>query len=366
MATFPPPGTTLSANEAMVDLVMERAIDLLRLEAGTRDKVIALLHDLESDILAAIAKIAPTDPKRLSARRVRLETLLQLVENSIRATYRLNSQLLASEIREIVDQEATWTGRAINSSIHVEFATVGLTRNALATLVSDVMIQGAPSREWWGRQAQGLSDRFADEMRRGVALGETNADLVKRVRGTAEAPGLMQVSRVSAERLVRASVQTAANAGRSATYAANADLISAVMWHATLDTRTSIWCLARDGHKYGPVDHEPLDGAPPWLEGPGAIHWGCRSTSVPVLKSWRDLGIDMDEVPKTTRASMDGQVPAEQTFEAWLKKQTQERQNRVLGVGKADLWRSGKIGFRDLLDQSGRPLTTEALRARHG
>lgn len=357
--------TIVSANEAMVDLIMERAIDLLRLEAGTRNKVIALLHDLENDILASIAKIAPTDPQRLSARRVRLEKLLLLVENSIRSTYRLNSQLLASEIREIADLEATWTGRAINASIQVEFATVGLTREALATLVSDVMIQGAPSKEWWGRQAQGLSDKFADEMRRGVALGETNAALVKRVRGTAEAPGLMQVSRVSAERLVRASVQTAANAGRSATYAANSDLIAAVMWHATLDTRTSIWCLARDGHKYGPIDHESLEGAPPWLEGPGAIHWNCRSTSVPVLKSWKELGIDLDEIPKTTRASMDGQVPAEQTFESWLGKQTVERQNRVLGVGKADLWRAGKIGFRDLLDQSGRPLSTEALRAKY-
>jgi hypothetical protein len=72
----------------------------------------------------------------------------------------------------------------------------------------------------------------------------------------------------------------------------------------------------------------------------------------------------MAEIPQTTRASMDGQVPAKQTFEAWLKKQPVARQDTVLGQGKADLWRSGKIGFRDLLDQSGRPLTTEELRAK--
>jgi hypothetical protein len=36
----------------------------------------------------------------------------------------------------------------------------------------------------------------------------------------------------------------------------------------------------------------------------------------------------------------------------------------VLGAGKADLWRRGKITFRDLLDQNGRPLTTEELRAK--
>jgi hypothetical protein len=97
----------------------------------------------------------------------------------------------------------------------------------------------------------------------------------------------------------------------------------------------------------------------------GLVVSNCRSTSIPVLKSWKELGIPLDEIPKTTRASMDGQVPAATTFETWLKKQTEERQNRVLGVGKADLWRAGKIGFRDLLDQSGRPLTTEALRAKY-
>jgi hypothetical protein len=35
-----------------------------------------------------------------------------------------------------------------------------------------------------------------------------------------------------------------------------------------------------------------------------------------------------------------------------------------LGATVADLWRRGKINFRDLLDQSGRPLTTEQLRAK--
>jgi hypothetical protein len=32
---------------------------------------------------------------------------------------------MASEIREIVDQEATWTGHAINTSIGVDFVTGG-------------------------------------------------------------------------------------------------------------------------------------------------------------------------------------------------------------------------------------------------
>jgi hypothetical protein len=356
---------TLSANETLVDLYIERAIDLLRLEAGTRNKVLALLNDLEGELVAALAKIDPTGVDMVSAQRKRLTKLLGSVRAAIRASYRDASKLMAAEIREIIDQEAVWTGRALNTAIDFEFVTGGLTRKGLETLASDALIQGAASNDWWSRQAAGLADRFADQMRLGVAAGETNAELVARVRGKDGQPGIMDVSRNSAERLVRASVQAAANTGREAMYADNDDLIASLQWHATLDTRTSKWCITRDGHHYSNTpEHFPKDKGPPWLEGPGKLHWGCRSTSVPVLKTWRELGVDADELPDTTRASMDGQVPAKQSFEQWLKKQSAERQDTVLGATVADLWRRGKLTFRDLLDQSGRPLTTEQLRAK--
>lgn len=358
------PQSDLTANEKLVDMFMERAIDLLRLEAGTRDKVLVFLAELERELVGLVAKIDPTGTPDAARQKRRLADLLAEVQGTIRGTYRDASTLLAREIREIIDAEATWTGNAINIATRASFVDAGLTRGFLQTLVSDVLIQGAASKDWWGRQAGGLADKFADQMRAGMALGEANGKLIERVRGKTGQPGIMNLARSSAERLVRASVQAAANTAREATYDENADLISALEWSATLDTRTSPWCIVRDGLKYTPKEHRPMGHTVPWLEGPGKIHWGCRSTSVPVLKSWRDLGIDEDEIPETTRASMDGQVPAAMTFEQWLKKQSVQRQDTVLGTGKADLWRRGKITFRDLLDQNGRPLTTEELRAK--
>lgn len=358
------PQSDLTANEKLVDMFMERAIDLLRLEAGTRDKVLVFLAELERELVGLVAKIDPTGTPDAARQKKRLADLLAEVQGTIRGTYRDASTLLAREIREIIDAEATWTGNAINTATRASFVDAGLTRGFLQTLVSDVLIQGAASKDWWGRQAGGLADKFADQMRAGMALGEANGKLIERVRGKTGQPGIMNLARSSAERLVRASVQAAANTAREATYDENADLISALEWSATLDTRTSPWCIVRDGLKYTPKEHRPMGHTVPWLEGPGKIHWGCRSTSVPVLKSWRDLGIDEDEIPETTRASMDGQVPAAMTFEQWLRKQSVQRQDTVLGTGKADLWRRGKITFRDLLDQNGRPLTTEELRAK--
>lgn len=352
----------LPTNDVLVDLFIERAIDLLRLESGTANKVLALLEGLEKELVGLIAKIDPTGTDRLRYQRDRLTKLFVAITDTIRATYRDSNVLLAAELRELADIEAVWLVQSFNTAIGIDFVDTTLTRGFLKTLVSDVLIQGAATKDWWGRQAAGLADRFADEMRRGVALGESNARLIERVKGSRAQPGIMDVSYNSASRLVRASVQTVANTAREAVYDENTDIIASLQWHATLDLRTSIWCVTRDGHHYTPKDHKPVDDGPPWLEGPGKLHWGCRSTSVPVLKTWRELGIDADEVPDATRASMDGQVAAQQSFEDWLKKQSVERQNTVLGEGKADLWRRGKIKFRDLLDQSGRPLTTEELR----
>ena len=346
------------ANELLRDLYLSRAVDLLRVEAGARGKVLVILNQLEKDIVASLKLIDPTEPSRTVFKQRRLTKLLEETRNVIRAAYRQSNVLMASEIRNLIDIEATWTGRAINAVTQATFVDAGITRTMVETIASDILIQGAPTKEWWGRQAAGLADRFGDEMRRGMALGESLSKLVPRARG------VMDLSRSSAERLVRSSVQTAANAARQATYSDNQDLIAAEQWSATLDTRTSHWCLGRDGLQYTPGDHKPIDHDVPWLEGPGALHWGCRSTSVPVLKSWRDLGIDEDEIPHTTRASMDGKVPAGTTFEAWLRKQPAARQDTVLGAGKAGLWRQGRITLRDLLDQDGRPVTLDELRAK--
>ena len=95
------------------------------------------------------------------------------------------------------------------------------------------------------------------------------------------------------------------------------------------------------------------------------LHPNCRSTLRLVTKSWRELGLDANDIPESTRASMDGQVKDNLNYENWLKSKTTEQQDEVLGKGKAELWRKGIITFRDMLDQSGRPLTLKELKEIH-
>ena len=355
------------ANQIIADAVTRHAVDLLRVEAGERRKIVAILRELERDLVATLQRIDPTGVGE-RYRPARLAKMLEQVRGTIRASYRDASKVLSRELIELADIEAQFITRAINTGVGFGLADNELTREQLRSIGRGVLVQGSPVSEWLSDQAGQTLRAFTREMRMGIASGETNAQLVRRIRGGTEngeaVRGFMQVSRNHAESLVRSATQAVASEAKNEVYKANADILKGVAWSATLDNRTTFECGARDGLLYDAVTHEPIGHNLPWGGGPGNLHWGCRSTSYPVTKSFRELGIDVDEVPPGTRSSMDGQLPQDTRFEDWLERQSKARQEEVLGAGRAELWRDGKISFRDLLDQNGRPLTLEQLRER--
>ncbi len=88
---------------------------------------------------------------------------------------------------------------------------------------------------------------------------------------------------------------------------------------------------------------------------------------VPVLKTWEELGINMDELPDGTRASMEGQVN-DKTFADWLKRKTETDPSfadKTLGKGRAELFRDGKLTM-DQMISGGKPLSLNDLKAKYG
>jgi len=99
----------------------------------------------------------------------------------------------------------------------------------------------------------------------------------------------------------------------------------------------------------------------------GVVVHNCRSTKVPVLKSWREFGFDFDELPGGTRASMRGEVPAKLDYDGWLRQQPASLQDEILGPGRAKLFRGG-LRMERFIDDQNRSLTLVELRdldARH-
>jgi SPP1 gp7 family putative phage head morphogenesis protein len=182
--------------------------------------------------------------------------------------------------------------------------------------------------------------------------------------------GFFDKSYAQAEALVRTSVMAVANQTHLDVYEANLDVISQIQWLSTLDLRTTPICQGLDSKTWDAKTYAPIGHSFPF-PGPTA-HWNCRSTQIPVTKSWEELAKQnkalakqMDALPDSTRASMDGQVAQKMTYEEFLQKLPEKQQMEVLG-SKYDLWAKTKelavsdparITLADMLDQKGNPLS---------
>jgi len=162
----------------------------------------------------------------------------------------------------------------------------------------------------------------------------------------------MEISRRGAQAMTRTAVNHTASLARQQMYEKNTDIIGSEQFSATLDGRTTPLCRALDGKKY-PVGKAPVPGRD--------THIGCRSTIIPVVKTWRELGIDIDEAPESTRASFDGQVPESTTYNEWLKGQDPKFQDSILGPGRGELFRQGVPVDKFVDLESGRSFTLKEL-----
>lgn len=344
-----------AAELAIAELILEHQIRMLRVSAGYEREALLILLQMERELSEKLIGSRPLT----NWSRDRLTNLLNETRSRI-AEYYIEIRKSTS-LGAIAKTEATFVASRMQSVIGTALTVAVPTNAVLNTLVGDLLIQGAPSAEWWRRQGQDTAFRFANAVRQGVAQGETNAQIVQRVRGTSTQPGIMEVSKRNAEALVRSSVQTAANVSRLATYRENDDVILGVRQLSTLDSRTTDICIAYSGAQWD-LDGNPIRGTKLPFNGGPPRHWNCRSVLVPIVKPIPG----MPEFLGGSRASEDGPVAADISFSDWLGGKSKAYQDDLLGKGKAELWRKGKITLPQLLDQRGRPLTLEQLIDKYG
>jgi len=249
------------------------------------------------------------------------------------------------------------------------FIKIGLdaslpTEAALKALVNGSLIEGAPSSAWWVKQSDDLSFKFAAQVRQGIAANETVQQIVRRITGSPRlgTVGIMETSRRGAAALVHTSIQQVANDSRLATFKANDDIVKGVMQLSTLDGHTTKICIAYSGQSWD-LEGNPIDGSTLAFNGGTPRHWNCRSILTAITKTYKELGLDIPEVPKGTRASDLGQIPSDTTFKSFLKRHDTAYQDNLLGPGRAKLWRNGKITLSQLVDGQGRELTLKQLNA---
>lgn len=348
-----------TVNESIQDAIIRHQVGIQRYTAGEVRKIVALLDatqaDLEAQLASRLLAIADGRPRSPLVTE-RLRKLLDNIRSMRLAAYREAGKALTADLVELGAYEANFQVRAIQAAAPVDLA-LGTTATIaqVGEIVRSKPFQGLILRDWVADLAAKELTAVERAINLGMAEGQGIDAIVRRIVGSKRAGirGVLDISRDHATTWVRTAVSHTANETRDALYRENRDLVKGVSVVVTLDGKTCPICIPRDGKVYSLPDYKPVGHSIPWGAGPGRYHPRDRCTSNPVLKSWKEMGIDLKEAPEGTRASMDGQVPGGLTYDKWLQRQSAEVQNSVLGVKRARAMRKGEVKWDTLWTDRG-------------
>jgi hypothetical protein len=361
-----------AANAVLQDEAISHAHDLHRFSVGVIQRMIAVLNRTDAKLMAQLTE-ALMQLERDSFTVARLEAMLSSVRQVNAEAYAAVLDALQPEMRGLARVEAAAQVGAFKAAVpaivQIQFPIAGISAEQVYAAALSRPFQGRLLKDWAANLEQSRLGLIRNAVRAGFVEGQTTAEIIQKIRGTRAlkyADGLLNKPRHEVAAVVQTALSHTAQTARAVMTDANADLIKATRWVSTLDTRTSTMCRIRDGLTYTPHDHKPIGHSIPWGDGPGRLHFNCRSISVPVLKSWRELGIPVDEASPGTRASMDGQVPAELTYKQWFERQSAARQEDILGPARFKLLQKGKVSLDSFYNDKGRWLSLDELARRVG
>ena len=201
-----------------------------------------------------------------------------------------------------------------------------------------------------------LRKKVESAIRDGISQGQTNQQIVQRIKGRKALDykdGLLKSSRESIERQVRTARSHISTATYIDTYKAlGYEYVKVV---ATLDGRTCKYCASIDGDVFA-ID----DPARPRFP----VHPNNRTTYVPCNKDGEIAGLRpfvMDErkvkdIPKDERKHLIGQLDANTSFKEFFEQSDEFFQRNWLGKTKYELYKKGEYSidkFADPLNKRG-------------
>jgi len=244
-----------------------------------------------------------------------------------------------------------------------------------------------PNGETISKAFRGLAAKQANQfnqiVRTGLLSGEPTPDIVRQLVGNLDfgekAKTIKQLNMAGGEvtklathqinTIVRTSVNQVSNAASQSVYKANKKITKEYRYISTLDSRTSAVCRNLDGQifLYGKGPEPPQ-------------HFGCRSTTVPVIDYKGNGWPAPPSVTTAKRASVDGPVPAKTTYGKWLYDNRKSgtkftpgpEQVKALGKEKAKYFNrlASKYGpdqaMAKFMREDGSEVTLKKLESRYG
>jgi len=243
---------------------------LARYNANQFDPVLKRVDKIIRDELSKSDQITTTKQLNAIVKRIRKE---------VGAQYADWTDSLIGELEKLVEQEGDFTVKTLQQAVK---STANVQTPPLSSLLQYARARPLQTSES-GESTQlepfiksmtpRETRRILGVIRNGYYQGETNSQIIRRIRGTREkrfTDGILNTTRRHAEAIAITGTNHAANSAKTGVFAKNKDILAGWMFASVLDDRTTNVCRFHDGEIFpigkGPVP--PLTRSVPACTGP--------------------------------------------------------------------------------------------------
>jgi len=321
--------------------------------------VLEVMQKIEQDLRLKVLSI---DGETLTKKRSK--KILKWAAKSNKILKQLVTATTEEDFKNLISNELEFQNDTIQSSLpsDINIETTIPTIDSVWKTANARPYEAKKMSQWFDSWSTENKQIVENTVKAGVIKGQTLQQMTRELFGTRAnnyKDGKLQRSRSQIQTIVRTTNSHILNTTKESFYQENEDIVKGYQWVSTLDSRTTLICINLDGKK------DLYDGSVTELNGEvPPSHFGCRSTTTPILKSWKELGFDKDELSESTRASMNGQVAETINYPEWLNKQSAKFQKSVLGPTRYKAWKNGDIKINQFTDNKNNILTIDQLKSK--
>jgi SPP1 gp7 family putative phage head morphogenesis protein len=318
------------------------------LSRGLKERALLSLYEKKLD--TDLTKVMSSHKKRLVNSALKngnksVNALNRALTLETRKTYRKIYKNGISELKALANTSSKFHNNTLKESLGKVYRSKVYT----GLKVNDLIINSAGT---YSEQIASISltqqRRIKDVVRKGMIDNLAVNKIAKNVGDSIDLP------RAQLKTLSRTAITETSSNVSSATYKLNEDVIDGYQYVATLDSRTSMICGRLDGKVFRLNDSRGV--RPPQ-------HFNCRSTTVPIVKSYEDLNNTnssriskrkLQRISKSKRASFNGQVASETNYGKFLSEQDDNFKLTVLGnKRRVEIFNTGKLKFTQFSTRDG-------------
>jgi len=236
------------------ELVADRAIrHALYLERYKSQLVTDLLEEFNDKLEPALLAKIEESLRRVSGTSKELQAIFKTNGELVKAEYTIMEAKLYDQLEEFSNVESAWLIRTLKANTPITWNFVSPAAGTLRSLITKQPMEGALVKDWFKKLSADTAFAVNREIQMGMVEGEGIDKIVRRIKGTYAAKytdGILNSPRHHLQSVVRTATGNISQIAKDEVYKANTDIVKGVEIIETLDPRTCLECMDKDGNVY--------------------------------------------------------------------------------------------------------------------